>query len=254
MIPFFRHIREKLFSTLPADKAGNRITRYFFYALGEIFLVVIGILIALQVNNWNEEKKDRAYELKMLREVQEALETDILDSERNIERVRRLDSASSHIIQLAVQKTPFLDTLYLNGISRWYLLRTGINYNRNTGPYEAIKSSGLDKISNDSIRKQLVNYFDFRVVQQIRFIDWINRDYESDVDRLESFLGDPEVEEVDGKFIFVRKFPKDLLLKKDFLLLLENTKTRAEMNLTYLKNYAEEMRRLSAVLSQELKR
>ena len=230
------------------------MTRYLAYSVGEIFLVVIGILIALQVNNWNEEKKDRAYELKMLKEVKEALETDILDSERNIDRVRRLDSAAAHIIQLSIQKHPFLDTLYLNGISRWYLLRTGINYNRNSGPYEAIKSSGLDKISNDSLRKQLVNYFDFRVFQQIRFIEWINRDYESDVDRLESFLGDPEIEEVNGKTIFVRKFPEDLLLRKDFLLLLENTKTRAEMNLTYLKNYSEEMRRLSQVITKELNR
>ncbi len=247
MISFFRHIRQKLLSQ-------NRVTRYFFYAIGEIILVVIGILIALQVNNWNEEKKDRVFELKMLKEVQEALETDILDSERNIDRVRRLDSAANHFIQLAIQKTRFQDTLYLNGISRWYLLRTGINYIRNTGPYDAIKSAGLDKISNDTIRKQLVNYYDFRVVQQMKFIEWINRDYEPDVDRLESYLGDPEIEEVNGKTIFVRKFPEDLLFRNDFLLLLENTKTRAEMNLTYLENYAEEMRKLSKVLTKELNR
>ncbi|MBN3520962.1 hypothetical protein JYB62_13215 [Algoriphagus lutimaris] len=49
MISFFRKIRQKLLSQ-------NRITQYIFYALGEIFLVVLGILIALQVNNWNQER------------------------------------------------------------------------------------------------------------------------------------------------------------------------------------------------------
>ncbi|WP_026952516.1 hypothetical protein [Algoriphagus mannitolivorans] len=47
MISFFRKIRQKLLQQ-------NRVTRYLAYAIGEIFLVVLGILIALQVNNWNE--------------------------------------------------------------------------------------------------------------------------------------------------------------------------------------------------------
>ena len=50
MITFFRNIRQKLL-------AENRISRYLIYALGEIMLVVIGILIALQINNWNEGRK-----------------------------------------------------------------------------------------------------------------------------------------------------------------------------------------------------
>ena len=51
MISLFRKIRQKLL-------AENRVTRYLVYALGEIVLVMIGILLALQVNNWNEERKN----------------------------------------------------------------------------------------------------------------------------------------------------------------------------------------------------
>jgi hypothetical protein len=51
MITLFRRIRRKLLSE-------NRVTRYLLYALGEILLVVIGILIALQANNWNEHRKN----------------------------------------------------------------------------------------------------------------------------------------------------------------------------------------------------
>ena len=49
MIHFFRHIRRQLVKS-------SQTSRYILYAIGEIFLVVIGILIALQINNWNEDK------------------------------------------------------------------------------------------------------------------------------------------------------------------------------------------------------
>ena len=55
MIKFFRHIRKSLIEK-------NQMGKYFKYAIGEILLVVIGILIALQINNWNEERKDRKLE------------------------------------------------------------------------------------------------------------------------------------------------------------------------------------------------
>ena len=61
MINFFRKIRKQL-----ADD--NKPLKYLRYASGEIVLVVIGILIALQINNWNEFKKDRVIENKHLNE------------------------------------------------------------------------------------------------------------------------------------------------------------------------------------------
>ena len=60
MIKLFRHIRQNLLSE---GKTG----KYFKYAIGEIILVVIGILIALQINNWNEVKKARAVEITYIR-------------------------------------------------------------------------------------------------------------------------------------------------------------------------------------------
>jgi hypothetical protein len=59
MIKFFRHIRRKLLEQ-------NQMGKYFKYAIGEILLVVIGILIALQINNWNEHRKERSNEVKIL--------------------------------------------------------------------------------------------------------------------------------------------------------------------------------------------
>lgn len=75
MIKFFRKIRQKLL-------AEGRLSKYLIYALGEIILVVVGILIALQINNWNEEKKNILVEHKILQDIlknqvedQETLET-----------------------------------------------------------------------------------------------------------------------------------------------------------------------------------
>jgi hypothetical protein len=70
MITLFRKIRQKLLSQ-------NRVTRYLVYALGEIFLVVIGILIALQVNNWNEAKNNEKRFIKILQEISKEAQTDL---------------------------------------------------------------------------------------------------------------------------------------------------------------------------------
>jgi hypothetical protein len=50
MIKFFRKIRQNLLSE-------NKLSKYLLYAIGEIMLVMIGILLALSINNWNENKK-----------------------------------------------------------------------------------------------------------------------------------------------------------------------------------------------------
>ena len=67
MIKFFRQIRKQL---LEEGKTG----KYFKYAIGEILLVVIGILIALSINNWNEGKKRTSQEVKILKEIKSELE------------------------------------------------------------------------------------------------------------------------------------------------------------------------------------
>ncbi|TBW28304.1 DUF6090 family protein [Gramella sp. KN1008] len=72
MIKFFRNIRHKLLRE-------NRFTRYLIYAVGEIILVVIGILIALQINNWNEARKESMREKKLLSNLNEEFRDNLQD-------------------------------------------------------------------------------------------------------------------------------------------------------------------------------
>ena len=74
MIKFFRKIRRKLLTE-------NKFSKYLLYAIGEIILVVIGILIALQINNWNSLQNDRDIEQSTLKNLK-------AEFEENLEQLR----------------------------------------------------------------------------------------------------------------------------------------------------------------------
>ena len=74
MIKLFRHLRQGLVKE-------NKFSKYLLYALGEIILVVIGILIALQINNWNENRKNKIEEIAIL----ESLDDDLILAQKQSE-------------------------------------------------------------------------------------------------------------------------------------------------------------------------
>lgn len=151
MLRFLSKIRMKL-------AAENKVGRYLRYAIGEILLVVIGIVIAMQINNWNENQKAHRYEIKMLSESRNALihDLDFFDYLVNY-RLAKTDSFNTILLDLHLKNLPVPDSL----ISKMYILDRGYLFYYNSGPYEAIKSSGMDKISNDSIRNALAQLYDF---------------------------------------------------------------------------------------------
>lgn len=91
MIKFFRTIRQSLLSQ-------NKVSKYLLYAIGEILLVVIGILIALNINNANEKRKNKEKITNILLEIQKDLETDITESIYLFERFKRADSIQDLIL------------------------------------------------------------------------------------------------------------------------------------------------------------
>ena len=77
MIRLFRKVRHKLLSE-------NNYGIYAFYAIGEIVLVMVGILLALQIDNWNEARKDRSTEKQYLERLLHDLQNDTINFESQI--------------------------------------------------------------------------------------------------------------------------------------------------------------------------
>src|SRR5210317_2143230 len=80
MIKFFRHIRQNLIME-------NKTSRYFKYAIGEIVLVMIGILLALQINNWNENRKNKIQLQSIFSAIEDDLKMDINDIDTLISKM-----------------------------------------------------------------------------------------------------------------------------------------------------------------------
>ena len=91
MIKFFRHIRRSLINQ-------NKMGKYFKYAIGEILLVVIGILIALQINNWNEGRKDRAKEQELLVQLQSEYQSNLDQLDQKIDLRNNIMSSSLELL------------------------------------------------------------------------------------------------------------------------------------------------------------
>ena len=91
MIKFFRKIRQRLLTE-------NKFSKYLIYAIGEILLVVIGILIALYINNKNQQKINDTKIINILKEIQVDLEKDIKRSARTFDDYIRVDSIQELIL------------------------------------------------------------------------------------------------------------------------------------------------------------
>ena len=153
MIPLYRKIRKKM-----ADD--NKPIKYMRYALGEIALVVIGILIALQINNWNENRKANLQEAKILKQ----LKSDLID---NLSEIKEIDFQVSQrhrysdSVSLYFNERRKLDDsllMYLRGLRNY-----GIFNSANTA-YSYIQSEGMNILSNDSLRADITIMYerDFR--------------------------------------------------------------------------------------------
>ena len=93
MINFFRKIRKKM-----ADD--NRPLKYFRYAIGEIVLVVIGILIALQINNWNEQRKSKELMLINIQSIKDDIKADKLLLNKIINSLNNQIESGNYILPI----------------------------------------------------------------------------------------------------------------------------------------------------------
>lgn len=169
MIKFFRRIRQRLLSE-------NKFSKYLLYAIGEIILVVIGILIALQIDNWNQEQKDRVFEITMLNEIKSSLESDLASYNMMSQRIKFKQEGIQEILKISASNKNYADTTLLKAYNK---MNTGLNFIYNKGGYEAIKSIGIDKISNDSLRKIIIETYEVNLPMVEMIINYTVEDLAS---------------------------------------------------------------------------
>ena len=126
------------------------------YAIGEIVLVVIGILIALSINNWNEERKDRNLENEILLEINHGLHRDLSDIKGNLNVHREIHNSQMTLINWIESNKPYHDSL-----ARHFSIAHRVTQFISTdGPYENLKTLGIGIVQNDSLRNRITSVYD----------------------------------------------------------------------------------------------
>ena len=176
MLRFIRQLRNHAVM----ESNGNA---YIKYAIGEIILVVVGILIALQINNWNEYRKARDFEHYILKEMVNNLRTDrsIIDgilSQRQLTQ-KALDNMNRYINDESIPKdTLERDLLELITFERYFPIKSA---------YEVAKTNQM-QITNEALRSTLATF------------------YETDIMILQSALKDLEQDFLNDFKPFAREF------------------------------------------------
>jgi hypothetical protein len=151
MIKFFRKIRYNLIEK-------NKTEKYLKYAIGEIVLVVIGILIALSINNWNESRKENNLEQSYYCKLLEDIEQDIQQIQSQIgQSEKRLDEANEMLSLLQMKNPPIESVLKRNHGAISLITYT---FRPSIAAYEDLKSSGNLKILRDSeVKRRVTEYY-----------------------------------------------------------------------------------------------
>ena len=134
----------------------RKTSQYLKYALGEIILVVAGILIAVSINNWRESLKRDAAELAALIEIQDGLTRDSSSIERAIGTLVRVEKGIKETQKYLNGKEVNEDSVGFN--FGWTLFHT--SFEPSLAPYESLKNQGLELISSSELRARAISYYE----------------------------------------------------------------------------------------------
>ncbi len=138
----------------------HRMGRYLRYAIGEILLVVVGILIALQIDNWNDDREEAATLDSYLHSIARNLQSDIEELEELREKRQENLLTRTRVQTLLRKSTPYdvNDVFFFN--RSIYFARQTLHFIPDTSGYEALKNSGvLDRLQGQDIERLLSDYY-----------------------------------------------------------------------------------------------
>ena len=156
MIKFFRKIRYDFMKQ-------NKTSKYFKYAIGEIVLVVIGILIALSINNWNEDRKSKIMATEVYSNLLTSLEQDSIEVERTINLLTKsLETQRKLILSTSDQYVKDLSQTDMENMVQ-EIFSGVMSFFPKTGVYDLITSNNsMDLLQSSEIKSLLINLYDFQ--------------------------------------------------------------------------------------------
>ena len=243
MVKFIRKIRQRLLSE-------NKFSKYLIYAIGEIILVVIGILIALGINNWNENWKKKDEEKIILINLNEDLKTDSSQFAYYEQQFKEIDQLHLELFKLAHEK------LALDSISEPILMRRLLFFKQLV---DIDFKDNLKEIANLKINNALTNYV--RSVQDMEMI------YHSHVtplinDQLKPLLAENNIYNVNNWFSIKNRSSKDKtykamngknLMDKNKLIALVKTNKFQQLLLELNAQWNDFHARLNIVIEENIK-
>ena len=240
---FFRNLRN-------LHLQQNKFAKYLLYAIGEIILIIIGILVALYLNNLNEAKQTKALEIKLLNELKSNLQHSILNFQRSINSEKEYLSYNEMILDYLDNNKPYnpeLDNAF--GVYFWTITSNPV-----TGGYDFLKSKGMDLITNDSLRNKISFIFEteFSIIKNENEV-WSNN--------LQQNISYPYHVEHFRKYVFNNNNSIELAKPFDYDALLGDDKFKSinteiisnrRWNINSLTNLVKEMDDLVAEIDKEL--
>ena len=171
MIKLFRKIRQKLLTE-------NKFSKYLLYAVGEIILVVIGILIALQLNNLNTIHTEKQNLNKYLEKIETNIKDDIIIAKRmlesRIENAKLCDKATELIVN-----RDFSDQATITNAVFVMIIEQPLNFNRSG--FESLKNSGYLQYVSEPKLENLINKY-YNAVDQVLYEETSLQIWANDLD------------------------------------------------------------------------
>jgi Family of unknown function (DUF6090) len=138
--------------------------KYLKYAIGEIVLVVIGILIALSINNWNENRKDHIKERELLTNVKNTLTNNIEFIKEDIILQKSRIRSANLVLDAVRNKKAYYDSLSYHIHTAPIFPNPDLSFTA----YESLKSTGFDIIRNPVLKNEIMNLFEVTYPSMIR--------------------------------------------------------------------------------------
>ena len=237
MINFLRKIRHELLYK-------NKFSKYLIYAIGEIILVVIGILIALQINNWNETKKLIQKEEKVLQQFKNELNDDLSILDDIIAYNKFVINSCNELIHHLENDLPYNDSLSLF-FDRWASPNV-LEFNSST--YQNLTTTGPELIRNEELRKDILKLYNFSYKKAKTFNDYFRGDFHS-------FIAPIQLQNVEAIEWGKSSVPVDYkALKKNVLFInaLKWSKNGHQSNNKEFNNLREKILKLNEDIREEL--